>query len=163
MELIKPGIGLIFYMIIGFGILFWILKKFAWPIILKSIHSREEEIDKQLHLAEQAKLEIKNLHSQHEVLLQQAKEERDNILAEARKVSEKMYEEAKQKSYEESQRIIENAKQTIHYEKMKALTDVQNFAANLSIEIAEKVLGDELSDKVRQEKLVHKLAEEVKF
>lgn len=163
MELIKPDFGLLFYMLIGFGILFFILAKFAWPVILKSIHEREEMIENQLHLAQQAKLEMEQLHSHHEELLLQAKEERDAILTEARKIRDKMYEDVKVKAEEERQHILEDAQKTIHFEKMKALTDIQNFIANASIEIAEKILREELSDKQKQQQLVEKLAHEVKY
>jgi len=139
------------------------LKKFAWPVILKSIHEREEMIENQLHLAEQARLEMEQLHSHHEDLVVQAKEERDAILAEARKIRDKMYDDVKIRAEEERQHILEDAQKTIHFEKMKALTDIQNFVANTSIEIAEKILRQELSDREQQQQLVEKLAHEVKY
>lgn len=160
MELITPSFGLLFWMLIGFGILFFILAKFAWPIIIKSITAREKHIEEQLSEAAKARQEMKNLKSEHEALLK-AKEERDSILAEARKISEKMYEEAKEKANKEAQILIEDAKKAIFYEKMKAVTEIKNEIAEMSIEIAEKVLGEELSDKPRQEALVAKWVKDV--
>ena len=154
MELITPSFGLLFWMLLGFGILFFILAKFAWPIIVKSINDREKRISEQLAEAAKAREEMKNLKSDHEKLLVQAKEERDAILAEARKISEQMYEEAKEKAVKESQRILEDAQKVIHFEKMKAVTDIKNEIAQMSIEIAEKVLREELADKNKQESLV---------
>ena len=104
---------------------------------------------------------MKNLKSEHEALLAQAKEERDAILAEARKMSEKMYDDAKEKAANEAQLLIEDAKKSIHFEKMKAVTDIKNEIAQMSIEIAEKVLMEELADKDKQEALVAKWLKDV--
>ena len=161
MELITPSFGLLVWMLIGFGILFFILAKFAWPVILKAIDKREHFINDQLNAAAQAREEMKNLKSKHEALLVQAKEERDAILAEARKMSEKMYEDAKVKASQEAQNMIDEAKQTIHFEKMKAITDIKNEIAQMSIELAEKVLVDELSDKNKQQELISKWMNDV--
>ena len=161
MELITPSIGLLFWMLIGFGILVLILRFFAWPIIIKAIDSREKKINDQLHAAAQAREEMKNLKSEHEALLVQAKEERDAILSEARKMSEKMYEDAKEKASKEAQLLIEDAKKSIHFEKMKAMTDIKNEIAKMSIEIAEKVLQKELSDASKQEELISEWVKDV--
>jgi len=161
MELITPSFGLIFWMLLGFGILFFILAKFAWPVIIKSITDREKRIEEQLSEAAKAREEMKNLKSEHEALLAQAKEERDAILAEARKMSEKMYDDAKEKAANEAQLLIEDAKKSIHFEKMKAVTDIKNEIAQMSIEIAEKVLMEELADKDKQEALVAKWLKDV--
>ncbi|MDD6583269.1 MAG: F0F1 ATP synthase subunit B [Bacteroidales bacterium] len=161
MNLITPSFGLLFWMLIGFGILFFILAKFAWPVIVKAINDREKKIAEQLSAADKAREEMKNLRSEHEALLVKAKEERDAILAEARKMSEKMYDEAKVKADDEARHIIEEAKQAIHFEKMKAITDIKNEIAQMSIEIAEKVLTEELSDKSKQEELVSKWVKDI--
>lgn len=161
MNLITPSFGLLFWMLIGFGILFFILAKFAWPIIVKAINDREKKIAEQLSAADKAREEMRNLKSEHEALLAKAKEERDAILAEARKMSEKMYDEAKVKADDEAQHIIDEAKQAIHFEKMKAITDIKNEIAQMSIEIAEKVLAEELSDKSKQEELVSKWVKDI--
>lgn len=161
MELITPSFGLIFWMLLGFGILFFILAKFAWPVIIKSITDREKRIEEQLSEAAKVREEMKNLRSEHEALLAQAKEERDAILAEARKMSEKMYDDAKEKAANEAQLLIEDAKKSIHFEKMKAVTDIKNEIAQMSIEIAEKVLMEELADKDKQEALVAKWLKDV--
>ena len=97
MELINPSFGLIVWMLIGFGILVFILGKFAWKPILGMIKKRETFIQDQLTQAEQVRQDMKNLKDEHQLLLNQAKEERDQILADARKVREKMYEDAKLK------------------------------------------------------------------
>jgi len=161
MELITPSIGLLFWMLIGFGILVLILRLFAWPVIIKAIDSREKKINDQLHAAAQAREEMKNLKSEHEALLVKAKEERDAILSEARKMSEKMYDDSKEKAAREAQNLIDEAKKTIHYEKMKAITDIKNEIGKMSIEIAEKILTQELSQKEKQQELVDKCLKEI--
>lgn len=161
MELITPSTGLLFWMLVGFGILFFILAKFAWPIVMNAINSREEKIESQLAEAERVRNDMKNLKSEHQALLVQAKEERDQILADARKIREKLYEETKETANREAQAIIAEAKNAIHYEKMKAMTDIKNEIANMSIEIAEKILRQELSEKDKQEELVNNLMKDI--
>jgi F-type H+-transporting ATPase subunit b len=150
-------------MLIGFGILFFILAKFAWPIITNGIASRNKKIADQLEEAAKIHEEMESLNKKHEELLAQAKAERDGIIAEARKVSEEMYEKAKLKATAESQAMIEDAKKTIYYEKMKAITDAKNDIANFSLEIAQKIISEELSDKDKQEELIEKWMEDIHF
>jgi len=160
MELIKPSFGLIFWMLIGFGILFFILAKFAWPVITKGIASRNKKIQDQLDEAERIHNELQNLNLKHEEILAQAKAERDDILNEARVISQKIQEDAKLRANNEAQEIVAEAKQTIQMEKMKAITDLKNEIANFSINIAEKIMTEELSDKEKQEKLIEKWVSE---
>ena len=161
MELIKPSFGLIFWMLIGFGILFFILAKFAWPIITNGIASRNKKIADQLEEAAKIHEEMQSLNKKHEEMMVQAKAERDAVLAEARKVSAELYDKAKLKAAAESQAMIEDAKKTIYYEKMKAITDIKNEIGKMSIEIAEKILTQELSQKEKQQELVDKCLKEI--
>lgn len=163
MELIQPSFGLLFWMLIGFGILFFILAKFGWPIISKALAQRNMRIQNQLEEAAKVHEQLVNMQAKQEEMLAEAKSERDSILAEARKISENLYEQAKVKANAEAQEIIEDAKKSIHFEKMKAITDVKNQIANLSIDIAEKVLKEELSDRKRQEELVENWIKDCKL
>ena len=113
MELVQPGLGLIFWMTISFSILIFILAKFAWKPIMKGLKEREDSIDQALHAADKAREEMKQLQFSNEQLLKEAKEERDNILRDARHVKENIIEEARVKANEEANRIIENAKESI--------------------------------------------------
>ena len=160
MELIKPSFGLIFWMLLGFGIFFFILAKFAWPVITQGIASRNKKIQDQLDEAARVHTELESLNLKHDQMLAQAKMERDDILNEARVISEKMKEESKLKADAEAQSIIADAKQAIQMEKMKAITDLKNEIANFSINIAEKIMTEELSDKEKQEKLIEKWIKE---
>lgn len=163
MELVKPGIGLIFWMTLSFAIILWVLAKFAWKPILKAIKEREHSIDEALHQADKAREEMKSLESKHEQLLNQAKDERDKILKEAREVKEKIIEDARMKANVEADRIIESAKESIQNEKMAAITDLKNQIALLSIDIAEKILKEELKQTDKQKEFLSKMIEDVRF
>ena len=163
MELVNPGIGLIFWMTLSFLILVFILGKFGWKPIMNMLKKREDSITQALEEANKTREEMKLLQADNEQLLKQAKEERDTILTEARKVSQNMYDNAKEKANEEAQHIIENAKENIHFEKMKAITEIKNTIGDLSIEIAEKIIIQELKDQNKHTNYVNKLVDEIKL
>ena len=163
MELITPSFGLIFWMLIGFGILFFVLAKFAWPVITKMISDREQFINQQLTEAEQVRQEMKNLKSEHQQLLIEAKDERDKILIDARKMVEKMNDEAKRRREKELDAMMADTREAIENEKMKAITDLKNEIANLSIEVAEKILTGELKDSSKQEEVIQKWVKELQL
>lgn len=146
MELINPGLGLIFWMTITFLILVVLLRVFAWKPILKGLKAREDSIESALRLADKTKEEMKNLQADNEILLKQARVERDQILHEAKHLKDKILEEAKVQANQEAHHIIESAKEAINFEKMAAMTDLKNQIATLSIEIAEKILSAELDE-----------------
>lgn len=155
-TLITPGVGLLFWMTISFLILLFILGKFGWPVIMKMIREREELIQKSLDEAQIARNEMAQLKFSNDQLLKQAMEERDVILKEAHLQSEKMMEETKLRALEESQRIVLSARDSINYEKLQALTELKNQIANFSIEIVEKILEEELSNKELDKKIIEK-------
>ncbi|MCX6233057.1 MAG: F0F1 ATP synthase subunit B [Bacteroidetes bacterium] len=163
MGIVTPGIGLIFWMTLSFGILVFILAKFAWIPILATLHEREKTIEEALHQADRARDEMKALKSDNEELLRQAKEERSAILKDARDIRENMIEEAKNKANQEYNRILESAKESINYEKMAAITELKNQIATLSIDIAEKILKEELSNKESQKKHIDKMMDNISF
>ena len=163
MQLVNPGIGLIFWMLVSFSLVMYILAKYAWKPIMKGIHQREETIEKALEAANEAKKEMLQLKAGNEQLLREAKDERDALLRDARKVRESIIEEARTKAAEESARILENARENIQYEKMAAINDLKNQIASISIEIAEKLIGKELENKKQQQELTEKLLKDVKI
>lgn len=155
-PLISPGIGTFLWMLVSFAILAFILMKWGWPAILKALHSREEAITASLSEAAKAREEMKNLVAHNEELLRQAKIERDEMLRNARLTSEQIVEDARSKATEEANRIVDTARENINYEKLKAMHDLKNQVANLSIEIAEKLIRAELSDKPKADTLIQK-------
>lgn len=162
MELITPGFGLIFWMTLAFAIVFFVLAKFAFPIINRMLKEREEKISNALAQAERTEAEMKNLQANNEALLEQAKAERDEMMAEARRIRDKFIEDSKAKATEESNRIIESAKMSIENERMAAVTEIKNEIAAISIEIAEKILQRELADPESQKKYVDQLLKDLK-
>ena len=155
-PLISPGIGIFVWMLVSFGILAFILIKFGWPMILKALKKREEAIAASLNEAAKAREEMKHLVAHNEDLLRQAKMERDEMLRNARMASDQIVEEARAKATAEANRIVDNARENINYEKLKAMTELKNQMANLSIEIAEKLIRAELSDKSKADALIQK-------
>lgn len=162
-PLISPGLGTFVWMLVSFGILVFILAKFGWPMILKSLKERETAITNSLEAAEKAKEEMQHLTAHNEELLKQARLERDDMLRSARQTSEKIIEEAHRKAQEEANRIVDNAKESINYEKLKAMHELKNQVANLSIAIAEKLIQQELSDKEKANEVIRKQLEQVDF
>lgn len=161
MDLVTPGLGLIFWQTVLFLIILFLLGKFAWKPILSALGEREKSIEDALESAKKAKQEMENLKAENESLLQEARLERDKILKDAQSAASNIVEEAKGKASEESTRMIENAKAAISNEKQAALTEVRNLAATLSIEIAEKLIKKELENKKAQEALVDSYIKEV--
>ena len=154
MALVTPGIGLMFWTCIVFVLLLVLLKKFAWKPILDAVDERNESIDNALKAAEKAKEEMAALNADNERILIEAKKERDLLLKEAREIKENIIAEAKGIAISEADKIIISAKEQINNDKMKAITELKNQVAELSIEMTEKILKSELSDLQKQRELV---------
>src|SRR4051812_26876155 len=161
MELIKPGIGLIFWMTVSFLSVLFILKKFAWPMILKSLKDREESIANALNAARKAKEEMAALNADNEKLLMKARAERDLLLKEARDTRDSIVTEAKTKAQTEANKIMAQARETINTEKNAAISELKNQVAAMSIEIAEKILRHELSNDEKQKNLMENLIKDI--
>ena len=155
--------GLFFWQTLLFLLLLFLLKKFAWKPILDALNSREEGIQNALDEADKARQEMVDLKSSNEKIIKEARAERDSMLKDARAIKEKMITEAKDEAKAQSNKIIEQAKQTIENEKLAAITELKNQVAELSIGIAEKILKDELSSKDKQVKLIEKMLDEAKL
>lgn len=159
--MLSVSIGTIIWTSIAFLTVLFILGKFAWKPILKAIQEREESIELALRAAENAKKEMENLQSSNEKLLNEARIERDKILKEAREAKELVISTAKGKASEEAEKIIAMARESIHNEKMAAVTELKNQVAVLSIEIAEKILKQQLSYEDKQKKIIDNLVKDV--
>jgi F-type H+-transporting ATPase subunit b len=161
MDLITPDFGLLFWMVLSFGIVLVILKKFAWKPVLGAIQEREESIHNALAQAEKAKEEMAKLQAGNEDLLKQAREERDGLIKDAREARDKMVNDAKDIAKTEAEKIMTSAREAIENEKAGAIAEIKTQVAVLSVEIAEKILRDELSAEDKQKKLVNNLLEDV--
>lgn len=153
-SLVSPAIGLVFWTTVIFLLFFFILKKFAWKPILSAVKARDEMIKGSLASAEKARKEMAKLQSDNEAILRKAREERENILKEARDVRDKLIAEAKGKATEEAEKLIEKARTSIEREKAIALADIREQVANLSVDIASKILGEKLKQTGEQQKLI---------
>jgi F-type H+-transporting ATPase subunit b len=163
MQLLTPGVGLLIWTLLAFLIVFFILKKYAWPAIIKGLKEREDTISNSLATAEKVKAEMALLKSENEALMAKAREERAVMLKEAKDETNKMIAEAKDKAKSEYDRILADAQSAIQQQKNAALIDVKNQVGNLVIEVAEKVLRKELSNKSEQENYIKELADGVKL
>ncbi|WP_316735059.1 F0F1 ATP synthase subunit B [Pedobacter aquatilis] len=163
MDLLVPEIGLLVWNTIAFLLLVFLLGKFAWKPIMKAIHEREQSIDDALNKAELAKQEMARLTSQNQDLMQQARAERDEILKEAKTLKDSILNEAKKQAQVEGAKLIEKAKIEIENQKKVALAEVKGQVSTLSLEIAERVLRNQLDDKAKQEVLVADLLKGVEL
>ena len=148
------SIGLFFWQTIIFVILIFLLKKFAWSPILKAVNDREQGIKDALDSAEAAKKEMQSLQADNEKIMKEARAERDSLLKEARDLKNSMISQAKDEAKSEAQKIIESANEAILNEKNAAVSDIKKQVASLSIEIAEKLLKEKLSDDNKQMKKI---------
>ena len=154
MKLVTPEIGLIFWTTIVFLLLLIVLKKYAWKPILAAVDERNKSIEDALKAADKAKKEMLALNTDNERILTEAKKEWDTLLKEGREIKDNIVAEAKDKAKIESDKILITAKEQINNEKMKAITELKNQVAEMSIDIAEKILKSELSDKNKQKELI---------
>ena len=163
MDLITPEFGLFFWNLIAFLVVFLILKKFAWKPILNSLNEREIGIADSLATAERVKAEMSQLKTENEALLQQAREERATMIKDAKVAADNMVAEAKDKAKAEYDRIVSDAQSAITQQKNAALIEVKNQVGVLVIEVSEKIIRRELSNKAEQEKYIQDLASTIKL
>ena len=162
-PLLKPEFGLLIWTLVSFLIVFYILKKFAWPAIVKGLKDRELGIADALATAEKVKAEMSQMKSEHEALLAQAREERGQMLKEARETKEKIISESREQAKVAASKIVAEAQAAIEAQKMAAITDVKNQVGKMVIEVSEKILRRELGNKDAQEAHIKGLVNEVKL
>lgn len=155
--------GLFFWVAIILTILIILLAKFAWKPIVEALEAREKGIEAALMAAENAKKDLANLKSDNEKLLAEARAERDTMLKEARDIKDKIIAEAKEEAQTQGNKMIEQAKASIESEKNAAMVELKSQVSTLSINIAEKLLKDELANKEAQSKLVEKMVADAKL
>jgi F-type H+-transporting ATPase subunit b len=162
-PLVLPDIGLVFWNTVAFLGLIVVLGKFAWKPMLKAISDREKGIEDSLAKADKMKADLTAMQNENEALLAKAREERATLIKEAKEASEKMIAEAKDKAKSEYERIVADAQVAINQQKNAALTEVKNQVGSLVVEVAEKVLRRELTNKAEQETYIKQLADGVKL
>ena len=163
MELLMPGIGLLFWTLVAFSIVFFILKKYAWKPILNTLKNREVSIANAITSAEKVKLEMAQLKNESEAIMTKTREERAAILKEAKDMADKIIVQAKEQAKADASKIIIDAQAAIQQQKMAALTDVKNQVGQLALEVAEKILRKQLSNKEAQESYIKELAQDIQL
>lgn len=161
MELFTPEVGLIFWMLIPFLVVFFVLAKFGFPVIVKMVEDRKQYIDDSLLVAKKAHAELDNIKSESEVIMNNARKEQVRIMSEAAQTRDNLIEEAKSKATIEAQKVLEDARRQILLEKEEAIRDIRRQVAELSVDIAEKVLREKLGKKEEQMDMINRLIDEI--
>jgi len=161
MQLVTPDIGLLFWMLLSFAIVFFILKKYAWKPIMNMLYEREQSIELALKTAEKARKEMENLKASNDRIISEAYAEREKIFSDAQKIKEKIVGEAREQAIKEKDKILNDARMTIEAEKNTAIREIRNVAAELSVQVAEKIIRHELSNDQKQKELVEQMIREM--
>lgn len=163
MGLLTPDPGLVFWTLITFGILVYLLKRYAWKPILHALRVREDTITFSLQAAEKAKAEMRDLNIEKEKILLEAKAKRDSMIKEARELKQNILDEAKIKAKDEADKIMMSVRQQIEQEKIEAIQEMKRQVAVLSVDIAGKLLEQEMKTTDKQEAIIDKYLQEVSF
>ncbi len=160
-SLATPAIGTIFWTTIIFGLLLVLLRVFAWKPIMGAIKAREDSIKGSLEAADEARRDMERLQTDNEAIMKEARKERDSLMKEARDSRDKMITEAKNQAKTEADRIVEKARIGIEKEKSAAIAEIRDQVADLSVEIAGKILRENLKDTPEQDRLISKLLDDI--
>ncbi len=161
--ILQPDPGLVFWSTLSFGILVFLLKKYAWKPILHALKVREETIEASLKAAEKAKSEVEDLVKLRQDMMNAAKDERDQIIKETRELKDKIINEAKATAQNEANRLIESARKLIEAEKNAAIKDLKIQVAEISVDIAGLILESELKSDTKQKEIIDKYLDNVNF
>lgn len=163
MELLTPEFGLFFWTLLAFLVVLFILRKFAWKPILKTLSERETGIADSIAAAERVKKEMQEMQAENEKVMADAREQRSKILKEAKDEQERIINKAKDDTKTIADKMIADAQQQIQQQKMAALTEVKNEIGNLAVEVAEKVLRKQLASAESQNEYAKMLVDEIKM
>ena len=161
MELFTPDFGLVFWMFIAFGILFLALWKYAWPVILRSVDSRADLIDKGVEYAQDAKAQLDNARAEAESYLNDARRQQADILREADKMKTQIIEQARSAAQVEAQKVMDNAKLQIAQQQKEAQQQFRNQVSAFALDIAGKIVHNQMQQDAAQEKLVDSLLDQI--
>ena len=160
-SILSPDFGLLFWMLLAFLVVFGLMAKFGFPVITRMVEERKNYIDESLKTAREANEKLANIKVESEAMLKEAREQQAQILKEAMATRDHIVSEAREKAQAEGQKLLEEAKAQISAEKENALRDIRSTVAQLSVQIAEKVVRRQLEKDGEQEKLIHKMLDEV--
>lgn len=161
MSLLVPDTGLLFWMLLSFGIVFFLLAKFGFPVITKMVEERKEYIDHSLEVAREANRQLEHIKAESDTIMAKAHEEQQRILNEAAVTRDRIIKEAKAQAEAEAQKQLDKVKAQIELEKQSAIRDIRRQVAVLSVDIAEKVLRKNLDEEHKQMDLIDRLLDEM--
>ncbi|MCM1032568.1 MAG: F0F1 ATP synthase subunit B [Odoribacter sp.] len=161
MELFTPDFGLVFWMFVSFAVLFFILWKFAWPVILKSVDKRADLIDKGVEYARSAKEQLDNARQSAQEVINEARRQQADMMRDADRIKTQMIEDARQSAQAEAQKVMDNAKLQIQQQQKEAQLQFRNQVSEFALEIASKVVKNQLKDEQTQTKLVNSLLDDI--
>ena len=161
MGLLTPDPGLLFWMVLSFGVVFFLLAKFGFPVIIKALKDRHECIAQSLLSAKQANEKLETIHAEGEALLQNARSRQQDIISEAMAEKQKIVAAAKEQAESEAHRIAEEAAKSIEAAKTEALKDVHDEVAGLALQIAEQVLRTKMQDREEQQAAIERMLKEL--
>jgi len=160
-AILTPDLGLLFWMLLAFAVVFFVLAKFGFPAITNMVEERKKYIDESLQKAHEASEQLENIKQEGEAILQEARDRQTQILKEAAESRDAIIEQAQQKARTEGVRLLEEAKTAIEQEKKAAIADIRQQVAALSVEIAEKVLRQNLRDDKSQMDLIDRMLDDI--
>jgi F-type H+-transporting ATPase subunit b len=160
-SILTPDLGLLFWMLLAFLVVFWVLAKYGFPAIVNMVDERNKFIDESLRKAHEAQERLANIEKEGESILQEARAKQAQILKEAAESRDAIVEQAQEKARAEGARLMEEAKTAIEQEKKAAIADIRKQVADLSVDIAEKVLRQNLKDDKSQMDLIDRMLDEV--
>ena len=160
-SILTPDLGLLFWMLLGFLVIFFVLAKYGFTAITNMVEERKKYIDDSLKKAHEASERLENIKQEGESILQEAREKQAQILKEAAETREAIIQNAQDKARSEGARLISEAKAEIESEKQQAISDIREQVAELSVQIAEKVLREKLSSDTEQMKMINRLLDDV--
>lgn len=161
MGLLTPDPGLMFWMIIVFGVVFFVLAKYGFPVIIGMVEDRKAYIDDSLKAAREANEQLANVKAEGEKVLAQAREEQARILNEASAIRDRIIKDAQERAMLEGQRLMDEMKKQIETEKESAIRDIRRQVAVLSVDIAEKIMRSKLADEKEQMELIDRMLDEM--
>ena len=161
MNPLIPDPGLLFWMVLSFGVVFFLLAKFGFPVITKAINERKEFIEMSLLSAKEANERLANIQAESEKLLSDAKAQQQDIIAGAMQEKQRIVQAAQEEAQTSANQIIEEARQSIQAEKERALQDVRREVASLALDIAEKVIGERMKDDATQRETIEHLIDKL--
>ncbi|MFQ7114398.1 F0F1 ATP synthase subunit B [Hallella bergensis] len=160
-SILTPDLGLLFWMLLAFLVVFGVLAKFGFPAITNMVEDRKKYIDDSLRKAHEASERLENIRQEGESMLQEAREKQAQLLKEATETRDVIVEKAQEKAKAEGARLLSDAKAQIEAEKQNAIRDIRSQVAELSVKIAERIVKQQLSSNDKQMELIDKLLDEV--